>query len=682
MCNLHYPRCSGPLVLLTTLVAAICSGTVEAEILYVDDDAPLGGDGLSWDTPFKYLQDALSAAADDPSITEIRVAQGTYKPDQDEAGNVTPGDREATFQLISGLALRGAYCGLDPNCADPDERDIELYETILSGDLAGDDGPDFENYDENSYHVLRASETDQAVVLDGCTITGGSATGDVSDDRRGGGLHCYEVSIRLVSCTIVANRAHNLQGGGAFIEGGSAVFLECAIRENESSLFGGGVSVLYADLVWFEGCTLSANRIGAGGGAITTLYCNRVVLKDCNLTSNMAHNAGAGVFVSSSPELLVNNCEFTGNWCSDHVIPWGAGMVVRGSHGTIENCTFRDNWTYANRSYDEFNYASSAGLSVKGDVTVANCLFVENSSTSGVETAEALGGAASFGDQTKVYNCTFIGNRTNNMVGPTSAGGAVLFLGSATLTDCAFIGNAAEGNTGTGGAAYVLEGVPTLTNCTFTANTASECGGLWATPDTRLTNCIAWGNSDNGGTGESAQVFGTPIVNYCCIEGWTGDLGGIGNIGDDPLFVDPDGPDDVFGTEDDDVRLLPGSPCIDAGCNGALPRDWADLDDDGDTREITPLDLDGEGRFFDDPDTPDAGCRCPPIVDMGAYEFGDTGPQPCPGDLDCDRVVGHSDLGILLAAWHNSAEGDLNCDGLTDHADLGILLANWGAVCP
>jgi len=66
---------------------------------------------------------------------------------------------------------------------------------------------------------------------------------------------------------------------------------------------------------------------------------------------------------------------------------------------------------------------------------------------------------------------------------------------------------------------------------------------------------------------------------------------------------------------------------------------------------------------------------------MGAYEFGDTGPQPCPGDLDCDRVVGHSDLGILLPAWHNSAEGDLNCDGLTDHADLGILLAHWGEGC-
>jgi len=40
----------------------------------------------------------------------------------------------------------------------------------------------------------------------------------------------------------------------------------------------------------------------------------------------------------------------------------------------------------------------------------------------------------------------------------------------------------------------------------------------------------------------------------------------------DPLFADPDGADDVIGTLDDDFRLKPFSPCIDAGLNGALSR--------------------------------------------------------------------------------------------------------------
>jgi hypothetical protein len=43
-----------------------------------------------------------------------------------------------------------------------------------------------------------------------------------------------------------------------------------------------------------------------------------------------------------------------------------------------------------------------------------------------------------------------------------------------------------------------------------------------------------------------------------------------------------------------------------------------DLDGDGDTAEITPLDLDGNPRFADDPNTPDAGCGAPVVVDIGA----------------------------------------------------------------
>ena len=63
---------------------------------------------------------------------------GTYKPDQDEAGSIMPGGRAATFQLINGLALMGGFAGI--GAPDPDERGIELHETILSGDLAGNDG--------------------------------------------------------------------------------------------------------------------------------------------------------------------------------------------------------------------------------------------------------------------------------------------------------------------------------------------------------------------------------------------------------------------------------------------------------------------------------------------------------------------------------------------------------------
>jgi hypothetical protein len=91
-----------------------------------------------------------------------------------------------------------------------------------------------------------------------------------------------------------------------------------------------------------------------------------------------------------------------------------------------------------------------------------------------------------------------------------------------------------------------------------------------------LLNCILWGNSDGSGMGQSGQISfqdGTPIVNYCSIQGWTGSLGGAGNIDADPCFINPDSNDYHLKSQagrwdanegrwtKDDVT----SPCIDAG---------------------------------------------------------------------------------------------------------------------
>ncbi|MBU0618001.1 MAG: hypothetical protein KKI02_09815 [Planctomycetes bacterium] len=154
----------------------------------MDDDASLGGNGASWTTAFKYLQDALALAeADD----EIRVAAGIYKPDHDEAGNVMPGDREATFELVSGVGLYGGYAGLGTD--DPDQRDVAQYETTLSGDLNGDDQPDFANYGDNSLHVAYGDFLDADTVLDGFIVTGGNADGSDFGGYGGGAARARRV---------------------------------------------------------------------------------------------------------------------------------------------------------------------------------------------------------------------------------------------------------------------------------------------------------------------------------------------------------------------------------------------------------------------------------------------------------------------------------------------------------
>ncbi len=56
----------------------------------------------------------------------------------------------------------------------------------------------------------------------------------------------------------------------------------------------------------------------------------------------------------------------------------------------------------------------------------------------------------------------------------------------------------------------------------------------------------------------------------------------------------------------------------------------------------------------------------------------------CDADLDGDRTVTLSDLGLLLADWAcagGGCVGDADEDGDTDLSDLGILLADFGALC-
>lgn len=219
---------------------------------YIDDDAPPGGDGTCWETAYKYLQDALAVAT---SGDEIRVACGRYTPDQDEAGNVTPGERIETFQLITGVSLFGGYRGCPGrNCGggNPDERDIEVYETVLSGDLAGDDGDvaDRANLSaastqaENSYHVVTSSGTDETAILDGFAITGGNANGPEADGHDlGGGMFNDVGSPTLATCTFSGNHASS-GGCGIYNFSRSSTFTDCTFTGNSNTVAltsGGGI---------------------------------------------------------------------------------------------------------------------------------------------------------------------------------------------------------------------------------------------------------------------------------------------------------------------------------------------------------------------------------------------------------------------------------------------------------
>jgi len=508
------------------------------KIIYVDMNAVGANDGSSWADAYKYLQDALSDATvlKDIGTVEIRVAQGVYTPDRNTTFPEGTGNRLATFQLISGVPIRGGYAGF--GAPDPNDRDIIAHESILSGDLSGNDIDVNDpkklwhepTRNENSYRVVTSDETNQTTVLDGFIITAGFADGGLYY-RYGGGMS-NNGKPTLSNCIFIGN--YSRSNGGGMYNSGDPNLTNCTFSNNSSSSSGGGM--YNSGDPNLTNCTFSNNSSSGGGG----MYNRRgdPDLNNCTFSDNSASIYDGGgmdnAYYSNSPTLT--NCTFSNNSARN-----GGGMSnLNGAFGypAFTNCTFSNN--FANED--------GGGMFSVGYPNLTNCTFSRN---------------LAYGDGGGMYN--FNGT-----------------FGYPAFTNCTFSGNLAyEG----GGGIYSgsqLYNYPAFTNCTFSGNLAYDGGGLYYRGKTILTNCILWNNIPN-------QI---PFSEHCVVsysniqDGWPGES----NIDLDPLFVspgywDPNGtpedPDDDFwvngnyhlksqaGRWDpvsktwlmDDVT----SPCIDAG---------------------------------------------------------------------------------------------------------------------
>ncbi len=194
------------------------------------------------------------------------------------------------------------------------------------------------------------------------------------------------------------------------------------------------------------------------------------------------------------------------------------------------------------------------------------------------------GGLRSEASRLVIANCVFRANHAE-------FGGAAIILrnnDTADITNCVFFDNEHLGGNGAAGGLYVGAAcVATVSNCTFSKNTSNhKYSGIFVHPfdgDLKLINTIVW---DNGEEEISLLQGARTRVQFSCVKDG---FAGTGNTSKAPAFVDQDA---------GDLRLLPGSPCIDAGATSAVPA--------GVTR-----DLDWRPRV----------CGDPPAVDMGAYEF-------------------------------------------------------------
>ncbi len=321
-------------ILIVVLLCPFAYG----RIIYVDDDATGGNIGSSWLDAINSLQDALLLSYFYEKPVEIRVAKGIYTPDK--GIGIMPGDREASFELINSVTIKGGYAGLSDRPAD--SRDVLLYETILSGDLGHNDGSNPENISENSFRVVTSNRTDQNAVLDGVTITAGGGIYRLGrDETRGGGIYNDSGSPMLINCTFRGNRGNS--GAGMYNESGKPNLLNCTFTENTADGEGGAIYNLDGDPV-LTNCTFNKNSASNGGGIYS--YRGTTMLADCHFIGNSTEQSGGAVY--------------------------NYGGIL-----TFLNCIFKENSAVGDGGaiFNDSNFSSQANLT--------NCIFSGNSARNG-----------------------------------------------------------------------------------------------------------------------------------------------------------------------------------------------------------------------------------------------------------------------------------------------------------
>ena len=607
------------------LISVVCAFSVlttslagAETVIYVDHDAPLAGDGVSWQTAYRFLQDALSESKDADKPIEIRVAHGTYKPDQ--GSGQTAEDRLASFRLVNGAVLKGGYAGV--GTPDPNARDIELYETILSGDLAGDDvlskplnfvfDPNKHGFWghgniwdilvestrlENSTHVVVTSGVDQTAVLEGFTLSGGNAyhppymPRDLAifndENDLGGAIFNNGGSPTVRSCRFVANSA--IGGGAAVYNKGpcSPTILDCRFLENFS---------------WSRGAVYNDFKVD-------------VVMEDCVFERNVGAGAGIVMFSGIQCRYEIIDCRFSHNGNNEYYAD-SAVYIGEGTDGFFVHCEF------------ESNRVTAVGN--RGNMLYQDCKFIGNSGHAG-------GGVGHLDGTTRLNRCVFVFNRAL-----WDGGGIYIqhYGGNVDVTNCLFYGNRVERR---GGAVLCENNSRVVIENSIFWNNQSAIGPdeITLEGDSLPASRVSYSLIDGGQAGISTDSNGILI--------W-----GSGNISDDPLFADPgywnpngtldDSSDDFFVVGDYHLKSQAGrwdtatqtwvldditGPCIDAG------------------DPITPI----RNEPF-----PNGG-----LANMGVYGGTAEASKSYFGEPICETIIA----------------GDINGDCRVDFLDLAILTSHW-----
>ena len=213
-----------------------------------------------------------------------------------------------------------------------------MNETVLSGDLNGDDSPGFTNISDNVYHVTDGSGNDATAVIDGFTITGGNARTGANPARLGGGMVTRGAGGPTIRNCIFRNNKAEF-GGGLFADNLSSPTVEnCTFVGNVGLQQAGGIytdSTLGTQII---GCAFVGNSGPFGGGLFAR---QKVLVANGVFSGNDATQHGGGIYtIAVSFNFQATNCTFSGNSADLGGAVFNASGSTKVQRPTFDNCIF------------------------------------------------------------------------------------------------------------------------------------------------------------------------------------------------------------------------------------------------------------------------------------------------------------------------------------------------------
>ena len=337
---------------LSILVCGIIPISLAQTRRYVDINASVSGNALSWATACSDLQLIINNSN---SGDTIWVAQGTYVPIR-QANNLTVIDsnnRTNAFVLKSNVKIFGGFTGIETALT---QRDWKNNSTILSGDIGI-----LNDSTDNCFHVVISSGNTGNTCLDGFIVSGGNANGIATisiagypvSHQDGGGIYLCHSSAAIRNITIRNNRADR-NGGGILCSNESILQLSnLTIYENRAAS-GGGLANMDASSLSLINSLIRNNHAEYGGGVFNIGVTS--ILTNTTITENMVTAGGGGVYTQGSLVIFTTIVQIRNS------ILWNN---KRGS--TIDNSV---------SSFTTYSQSLVGGISAPGVILETNPLFV------------------------------------------------------------------------------------------------------------------------------------------------------------------------------------------------------------------------------------------------------------------------------------------------------------------